>query len=260
MAERGRINRYPNVETKISDRRVVAPYASIMIKKFVSVSAVVVVSVLLAGCTAGDRSVTPAASDSAQPTSSAEPAASADPAVTEVVISTEHLTLLAADGAISSDFSYFDPAGSTVAALTAAFGSAPAVESVAPHEGNAGTSYSWEGFVLVDRDQAAERPVSLDYWVKSTASTVAGIAVRALDGTHVGSGIDEIAATYPDSIRTSDQFWDATIDRVATGLEGQAAADYGCPPDGCQLSTLYSTSDVAQGVQQILAPSENWGG
>lgn len=237
-------------------------YASIMTKSTAAALAgVLALTIMLTGCTSADGPVAASTPTKNPPsTPSATPASTpAAPDVAEVVISTQRLTLLNADGTVSRDLTYFDAPDEAVRELTTAFGFEPVVEHVVPYEGHPGTRYTWEGFVLYDRDMAPEPGIYVDFSIRATAPAVRGVAIRAFDGTQVGSDSEAVAALYPDTTQRSDPWVNISADRIPVLRETDDSVDQSCLTPGCMLSTTFSTDRSPGEITLIAAPSENWG-
>lgn len=153
---------------------------------------------------------TPSPSSSSSSSAAPEPAASTPAApvstsAAEVAMSAEGFEILAQDGSRIYSYRWADDAELAVVALTEAFGSEP-VESYTEGDGTHFpdyTSYSWEGFDLLDMVAAEGGKSRSEYFQPSyvilSAAQSGGVDLTPEFDLRVGMSVEEVRALEPDT-------------------------------------------------------------
>ena len=195
------------------------------------------------------------ATPTAGPTASATPTAIPAPTAADaasLLIGPTSFSLVDAAGTELGTWEYRDGTGA-VAALTEAFGSAPAESDEIPYEGYRTRNSSWPGFDFKDTEvYDAGGPETKypepDFLLAAHAPAVGDVAISTLGGVAVGDAAEEVRAEHPDSVQEG-----------APGL-----FDFDTTPvgtlDGVELThTVGVLAEDEVTVSGIRAPFVNWG-
>ncbi len=172
------------------------------------VAVIVALSILLtrgSGTSAtGPTPSSDAGTSGAAPSSTVPPADPAHPAATRVELTGAGFSITTATGEEGFTHGWGDDAAPAIAALTEAFGAAPAEgfqNGDAQHY--AYTLYEWDGFTFADvslgEGNKPREQVPDPTWAAATANTVGDVAVQAEFGLAIGLTPAEVDALHPDS-------------------------------------------------------------
>ena len=229
----------------------------------------------LTGCApagTGTPSGSPTAdTPSAMPTQ-ASPSPSAppeEPTAASIKVSTTSVAILDEDGAVMSEFEYFDDSVEPVVeALTEAFGSGPVVETVDGGVHRSWVEHTWGGFAVWDYTAESDQDFAEDwkgasypevnsFRVVVQSAAEGGIAIATKDGIAVGDDANKVAAVsfrdHLDTGGTKDiHFY--RFDRIYVEPKVDKGDD-----DFRYFAGTAWVDPTSKKVYRIDSPGRNWG-
>lgn len=203
------------------------------------------------------------ASNAAGPQPIGSPSAAASPvqsdppaAATAILVHSDGLQVVDAEGAVLESVSYFDPIADVVAVISAATRQDPVVE---PHSGgiesSPGTYYRWNGLHLSDPESpVAAPPLDPEWHVWVDGATAGSLPVTTADLVGVGQSQPEVEALVPGALDTvtvnGSTVMEGRFEVVQVGTAGETALNH---------STFVRLEGAPLIVTLIMAPTPDWG-
>lgn len=191
------------------------------------------------------------------PSAAADPVQSDPPTVaTSILVGSDGLQVVDAEGAVLESVTYFDPIADVVAVISAATKEDPLVE---PHSGgiesSPGTYYRWDGLQLNDTDSpVAAPPLDPEWHVRVDGATAGSLPVTTADLVGVGQFQPEVEALVPGTLETltvnGATVMDGRYGVLRVGMDGETALNH---------STTVRLEGSPLAVTLIMAPAPDWG-
>lgn len=219
-----------------------------------SLGAIALLTMSLAACASNAAGPQPS---TGSPSAAADPVPSDPPApAASILVGSDGLQVVDADGAVLESVTYFDPIADVVAVISAATRQDPVVE---PHSGgiesSPGTAYVWDGLLLNDTDEpAAAPPLYPEWYVRVEGPTAGNLALTTVEHVAVGQTQAEVETLVPGTLSTVEvagsTVMDGRYELLEVGKNGETALHH---------LTFVRLEGSPLTVTTIMAPAPDWG-